>query len=116
MTTYSHSRIGTFQQCKQKYKFQYVDKIKTETPEIVETFMGKIVHEALEKLYKDLKFYKSDTKEELLEFFESEWNKNWNDKILINKKEYTVKNYKDMHLFLFNFHSNLEKYYKNMSD
>ena len=28
MTTYSHSKLGTFQQCKQKYKFHYIDKVK----------------------------------------------------------------------------------------
>jgi hypothetical protein len=27
MTTYSHSWLGTFQQCKQKYKFRYIDRV-----------------------------------------------------------------------------------------
>mgnify|MGYP001609271620 FL=1 len=54
MTSYSHSKLGTFQQCKYKYKLQYIDKIKVDIPDTVETFMGKLVHKVLEKLYKDL--------------------------------------------------------------
>ena len=71
MTIYSHSRLGTFEQCKLKYKFHYIDKIKVEGEDTVEAFMGALVHETLEKLYKDLKYSKLCTKEELLDFFES---------------------------------------------
>ena len=46
---YSHSRLETFEQCPQKYKFRYIDNIRTET-EGIEAFVGKRVHEALEKL------------------------------------------------------------------
>lgn len=96
MTTYSHSKLGTFQQCKQKYKFQYVDKIKLETKDTIETFLGGLVHKALEKLYKDLKFQKLNTKEELLAFFKECWNKELDDSILIVKKEYSKENYFEM--------------------
>ena len=95
MTTYSHSKLGTFQQCKYKYKLQYIDKIKSDL-ESIEIFMGKRVHEALEKLYNDLKFQKLNTKEELLQFFEKIWDENWHDKVFIVKDEYTAKNYKEM--------------------
>ena len=110
MTSYSHSKIGTFQQCKYKYKLQYIDKIKVDTPDTIETFMGKLVHETLEKLYKDLKYQKKNTadfktarnyqrkntKEELLSYFEDKWLEKWNDLILIVKKDYTSSNYLDM--------------------
>ncbi|MBI4980596.1 PD-(D/E)XK nuclease family protein [Candidatus Woesearchaeota archaeon] len=69
MTTYSHSKLGTFQQCKFKYKLQYVDKVKVDVPDTVETFMGKKVHETLEKLYKDLKYQKLNSKEKLITFY-----------------------------------------------
>jgi len=94
MTTYSHSKLGTYLQCKQKYKFQYVDKIKSDY-ESVEAFMGKLVHATLEKLYKDLKFQKRNSKEELLAHFVTNWNSQWHDKIMI-VKEYTAENYQDM--------------------
>ncbi|HLC78146.1 MAG TPA: PD-(D/E)XK nuclease family protein [Candidatus Nanoarchaeia archaeon] len=95
MTTYSHSKLGTFQQCKQKYKFQYIDKIKLESKDTIETFLGSLVHKTLEKLYKDLKFQKLNTKEELINFFKECWNKEWYDKILI-VKDYTKENYFNM--------------------
>ena len=50
MKTYSHSRLSTFEQCPLKFKFQYIDKIE-KAEESVEAFMGKRVHEVLEKLY-----------------------------------------------------------------
>jgi len=95
MVAYSHSRIGTFLQCKQKYKFQYVDRIKVYI-ETVEIFLGKRVHETLEKLYKDLQFEKLNTKEELIKYFEKIWDKNWHDEITIVKEDYTQENYKSM--------------------
>ena len=96
MTTYSHSRLGSFQQCRQKYKFDYIDKIKVDIPDTVETFMGKLVHETLEKLYKDLKYHKLNSKEELLAFFEEKWSTNWKETIIVAKKEYAPENYKEM--------------------
>jgi len=96
MTNYSHSKLGTFQQCNYKYKLQYIDKIKVDIPDTVETFLGGLVHEALDKLYKDLQFQKVNTKEELIEFFEKLWEEKWTDNILIVKKQYSVNNYKDM--------------------
>ena len=96
MTSYSHSRLGTFQQCRYKYKLQYIDKIKVKTQTTIEAFMGNRVHEALEKLYKGLKYRKLDSKEYLISFFEDSWEKTWNEDILIAKKEYSKENYRDM--------------------
>lgn len=94
MASYSHSRLGTFLQCHQKYKFQYVDKIKSED-ESIEAFMGKLVHATLEKLYRDLKFQKFNSKEELLRHYAANWESQWHDKIII-VKEYAAENYKEM--------------------
>ena len=96
MVIYSHSRLGTFQQCKYKYKLQYIDRIRVDVSDTIETFMGGLVHKALEKLYTDLGHEKLDTKEEIQEFFEEQWRKTWVDEIIIAKKEYTQGNYKDM--------------------
>jgi len=49
MTSYSHSRLGTFQQCRYKYKLQYIDKVKVDIPTTIDAFMGALVHKALEK-------------------------------------------------------------------
>jgi putative RecB family exonuclease len=50
----------------------------------------------LEKLYKDLKFQKLNSLQQLLDYYTSEWEKNWNDKILIVRDEYDQDNFKRM--------------------
>jgi putative RecB family exonuclease len=96
MTIYSHSRISTFEQCPLKFKFQYIDEAETEVEDTAETFLGSRVHDTLEKLYKDMKFQKLNSLEELLDFYYSEWDKNWNDKILIVRDEYDKNNFRNM--------------------
>ena len=46
------------------------------------------MHEALEKLYRDLQHQKENTLEELLVFLEKEWNTNWSKDIIIVNDEY----------------------------
>jgi putative RecB family exonuclease len=98
MATYSHSRISTFENCPYQYKLKYIDKIKVDVPTTIEAFMGSLVHEALEKLYKDKKFMKDTSKDELLEFYENLWDKEYSDDILIVKADQglTSDNYKKM--------------------
>ena len=55
MPTYSHSKLGCYEQCGLKYKYQYIEKIETEVENTIEAFMGGLVHEALEKLYSEFK-------------------------------------------------------------
>jgi len=83
---YSHSRLDTFQQCPRKYKFRYIDRIKSDT-EGIEAFMGKRVHEALEQLYKELKFTKQMPLEELLAYYEREWERHWHAHVQIVREE-----------------------------
>lgn len=96
MATYSHSRISTFEQCKYKYKLQYIDKVKVDIPTTIEAFMGDMVHQTLEKLYLNLKPQKIPSLLEVLDNYTKLWNKLWNDKILIVKKGYTKENYISM--------------------
>jgi len=96
MKTYSNSKLSTFEQCPLKFKFNYIDQIETEIEETVEAFLGKRVHETLEKLYKDLKFQKLNSLTELLVFYNDEWKKNWNDGIIIVRDEYDQENYRKM--------------------
>jgi len=96
MTVYSHSRLSCYEQCPQKFKLQYIDKVETEVEETIEAFLGSRVHVALEKLYRDLQFHKLNSLKELLGFLESEWESNWSDDIVIVNDEYTQENYLKM--------------------
>ena len=89
---YSNSRIEAFEQCPRKYKFRYIENIRTET-EGVEAFVGKRVHEALEKLYRDLKMGKLNPLEDLLAFYESEWEKAWHGKVNVVRAGITPGHY-----------------------
>ena len=96
MSTYSHSRLSTYEQCRLRYKYAYIDKIKTEIETTVEAFMGDMVHQTLEKLYKDVKFQKQPELKELLEYYNELWQKNWNEAIMIVRKDYTPENFRKM--------------------
>jgi putative RecB family exonuclease len=96
LPTFSHSKIGTFSDCKLQYKFAYVDKVKIPRENTAETFLGSLVHEALERLYRDLQYEKLLTLDELLDHFNAEWGKRWNDSIVLVKKQYTPENYRKM--------------------
>ncbi|MCX6709782.1 MAG: PD-(D/E)XK nuclease family protein [Candidatus Woesearchaeota archaeon] len=96
MKLYSYSRLETFKQCPLKFKLHYIDEVETEIEASVEAFLGSLVHETLEKLYIDLKFQKIDALNELLDFFNENWKKNWNDAIVIVRTEYNQENYKKM--------------------
>lgn len=96
MTLFSHSRLATFENCRLKFKYRYLDKLKTETAQGIEAFMGSVVHLALEKLYKDIRFSKLLTVEELISYYNKEWKKQWSDDIIIVRKEYTQENYRAM--------------------
>ena len=93
MPTYSHSQLSTYETCPHQYKLSYIDKIKTET-EGIEAFMGSRVHDALEKLYRDLKVTKPNTLEDILSFYHQSWEKNWNDMVQIIRKEYSAEDYR----------------------
>ncbi|HVP80626.1 MAG TPA: PD-(D/E)XK nuclease family protein [Thermodesulfobacteriota bacterium] len=93
MPTYSHSQLSTYETCPHQYRLAYIDKIEVET-EGIEAFMGSRVHDALEKLYRDLKVTKLNTLEELLGFYRQEWEKNWNGMIRVVRKDYSPEDYR----------------------
>jgi putative RecB family exonuclease len=96
MTLFSHSRLSCFERCPLKFRFRYIDKLEAPREQGVEAFLGTLVHSTLEKLYKDLRFKKINTLEELLDWFRQEWKRNWSNDILIVRKDYTQENYRKM--------------------
>jgi putative RecB family exonuclease len=93
MPTYSHSQLSTYEACPHQYKLAYIDKIEVET-EGIEAFMGSRVHDALEKVYRDLKVTKLNTLEEIISFYHQSWEKNWNELIRIVRKDYSAEDYR----------------------
>jgi len=94
MPVYSHSRLSTYENCPRQFKLRYIDRIKPpEEEEGIEAFLGTRVHDVLEKLYKELILTKLNTLEELLEFYRTEWDKNWHENVVVVKKNFTKDHY-----------------------
>lgn len=93
MPTYSPSKLSCYEKCPLQYQYHYIDKIKVERVEGVEAFMGSMIHFALEELYSNVKLQKILTVEEVIDFYNNEWNKEWHDEIYIAKKNLTKDNY-----------------------
>ncbi len=96
MATYSHSRVSCFENCPYQYKLRYIEKIKVDVPTTIEAFMGDMVHQSLEDLYKRVKFKKRIAKASLIKFYRDLWEKHYSKDILIVKKALTANNYKKM--------------------
>lgn len=95
MPLYSHSRLNTYETCPLQYKLQYIEKPEVEEKEGIEAFLGSRVHDALERLYKDLRYSKFLTIDEVIKFYNEVWDKEWHDAVTIRKKELSAQNYRD---------------------
>ncbi len=93
MPIYSHSQLSIYEQCPLKYKLCYRDKIKRDI-EVVEAFLGSRVHETLKKCYDDARLTKLNALDELFSYFDSIWQQNWHDSIVITKKDLAAGHYR----------------------
>lgn len=113
MATFSHSKIQTFQQCRYKYKLQYIDRIKVTIPSTIELHLGSAVHAVLEKLYLDLRHGHLNCQDDLIKYYDSVWKKSYTPDILINDKRYTKEDYFLLGLrFILDYY----KHYKPFND
>jgi putative RecB family exonuclease len=92
---YSYSRLETFEQCPQKFKFTYIDQIESEI-EGIEAFMGSRVHEALYKLYFDLRHTKLNPLEEILAYYRGRWEEEWHPGVQILRDGLAPDHYRDL--------------------
>lgn len=93
LQVYSHSRLSTFEKCKLQYRYRYIDRIKRDTQSI-EAFMGNRVHDALEKLYRDLQASKRPGLDEILAHYHRTWVNEYSGRITIVKTDLTPEHYR----------------------
>ena len=92
-TVYSHSRLSSFEQCKQKFQFRYLLEIPEES-EGVEAFVGKRVHEILERLYQFVGRDQVPSLRRVLERYEAEFDEHYDeDRIRIVRSEFDRAHY-----------------------
>ena len=93
MAQYSHSKLEAFNQCPLKYKFKYIEKIKSEQKSI-EGFLGAKVHETLEWLYSQIKKEKIPTIDELIFHYAKNWEDDFEPEVyFVVKPDLTTKDY-----------------------
>lgn len=92
---YSHSRLSSFETCPRKFKYRYIDQISVDT-EGVEAFVGKRVHEILERLYHHLaRNGRPPSLAQVLERFRKDWVEHWHARILIVREENAPEFYRE---------------------
>jgi len=90
---YSYSKLESFEQCKLKFKFRYIDKIKPEIGKSIEAHLGSVVHSTLEWLYTEAGKQNIPTIEQIISYYAENWQENFSDDMIIIKKELTIKDY-----------------------
>ena len=92
-TIYSISRVGTFEDCRLRYKYQYVDRLKADK-ETIEAFMGSRAHEALAELYGFVKNGVVKPRDWLLARYDDLWGKNLTPAVKVVRSDYTEDDYR----------------------
>ena len=93
MSTFSHSRIDTFETCPKKYEFCYLLKVPS-GPAGIEAFMGSRVHDALEWLYGEVRACRVPDEDELVARYASVWEDKWADDVRITRPERSAEDYR----------------------
>jgi putative RecB family exonuclease len=104
---YSHSRLSSYENCPKQYHFRYVEKIKTEW-EGVEAYLGKRVHEILERLYHHVaRYLRPPSLGQVQRRFQQDWQAAWHERVRI------VRDDRDQAFYVRQGERCLENYYRS---
>jgi len=93
MSIYSYSKIETFEKCKLKFKYRYIDKIIPDIPKNIEAHLGTAVHATLEWFYQQVINKKIPVINEIIEVYSNKWIEGYSPDISIVNKELTIQDY-----------------------
>ncbi len=93
MSIYSNSKIETFEQCKLKFKYRYIDKIIPEIAKSIEAHLGSMVHETLEWLYIKVMEKTIPPINDVISFYSERWQENYTPDMPIFNKTMSAKDY-----------------------
>jgi putative RecB family exonuclease len=93
MAIYSNSKIETFEQCRLKFKYRYIDKIVPEIAKGIEAHLGDMVHRTLEWLYIGVMKNAIPSVNDLISFYSEKWQEIYSPDMPIVNKTMTVKDY-----------------------
>lgn len=93
MPVYSHSRLSSFENCAKQFHFRYVLKIPSAV-ESIEAFVGKRVHEVLERLYQFVGAGRLPTLERVVARFRTSFAEQFDpDRVQITRRGLDVEHY-----------------------
>jgi putative RecB family exonuclease len=93
---YSHSRLASFEDCPKKFHYRYVLRVPTET-ESIESFLGKRVHEVLERLYLFTSSGKVPSLARVIERFRIWWDEHYDpQRVRIARNENDAAHYRQL--------------------
>jgi len=90
---YSHSKLETFEQCKLKFKYKYIDKIIPEIEKSIEAHLGSVVHATFEWLYQKVMNKITPSIDDIISFYSEEWETTYSSDMNIVNKTMTAKDY-----------------------
>ena len=93
MVVYSNSKIETFEQCRLKFKYRYIDKIIPEIAKSIEAHLGSIAHETLEWLYSNVMKKEIPSINDIISFYSEKWQEKYSPDMPIFNKTLTAKDY-----------------------
>lgn len=92
MALYSHSKLSTFENCPLQYRFAYIDRI-SRREEGIEAFLGSRFHDAMEELYRELRFRVMPL-DELLRYYDEAWDREWHDAVVVSDPKRSANDYR----------------------
>lgn len=93
---YSHSRLSSFENCPRQYHYRYVQRLPVES-ESIEAFLGKRVHEILERLHRFVGEERVPPLPAVLHRYRAEWDRLYDaDRIRIVRSEDSVDFYREL--------------------
>ncbi len=96
MTIYSHSRLASFEKCPKQFEYRYIQEVPAER-EGIEAFMGKRVHEVLERLYEFAAQDMIPSLPQVIFRYHAFWDEHYDDKrVQIVRKGTPVSHYRNL--------------------
>lgn len=109
MTKYSITQLNCYRDCPYKYKLKFIDHIEEPFHNTDATFLGSMCHEALEALYKARMNGKTLSEDELLDYYNANWQANYAKKKVMHVDENYSEDY-----FRLQGEGMLSRYYKDI--
>ncbi len=95
-TVYSHSRLSCFEKCPKQFYYRYVERRPVET-ESIEAFVGKRVHEVLERLNHFVRDGRVPSLARVIDRFRREWESHFEpDRVRIVRRESGADDYRQL--------------------